>query len=81
MTKWWRDNFAVPIEGGEDCLECGRSMQRFRHSAGWRPLPGQGFFHWWDVCGACEHTQHYEQARGKPGELPDTSAPMQMILF
>jgi hypothetical protein len=56
-------------------------MQRFRHSAGWRPLPGQGFFHWWDVCGACEHTQHYEQARGKPGELPDTSAPMQMILF
>jgi hypothetical protein len=28
MTKWWRDNFAVPIEGGEDCLECGRPMQR-----------------------------------------------------
>jgi hypothetical protein len=25
--------------------------------------------------------QHYEQARGEPGELPDTSAPMQMILF
>jgi hypothetical protein len=24
--------------------------------------------------------QHYEDARGEPGELPDTSAPMQMIL-
>jgi hypothetical protein len=57
MTRWWRDNFSVPIEGGENCLECGRPMQRFRHSAGWRP-----------------------QARGEPGELPDTSAPMQMIL-
>jgi hypothetical protein len=33
-----------------------------------------------DVCDVCEQTQHYVDARGEPGELPDTSAPMQMIL-
>jgi hypothetical protein len=81
MIRWWRDDCAVPIEGGEVCPKCGGPMQRFRHSAGWRPLPSRGFFHWWDVCGGCGHTQHYEHARGEPGELPDTSAPMQMILF
>jgi hypothetical protein len=82
MIRWWRDDLAVvPIEGGEECPKCGRPMQRFRHSAGWRPPLSQGFFHWWDVCGACGDTQYYERARGEPGELPDTSAPMQMILF
>jgi hypothetical protein len=44
MIRWWRDGCAVPIEGGEDCPKCGRPMQRFRHSAGWLPLPGRGFF-------------------------------------
>jgi hypothetical protein len=33
------------------------------------------------VSGGCGRTQHYEQARGESGELPDTSASIQMILF
>jgi hypothetical protein len=44
MSRSWRDHFAVPIEGAADCPKCGRPMQRCRHSASWRPLPGRGFF-------------------------------------
>ena len=45
-----RDPNPVRILGGEMCPKCGQQMQRYEHSAGWKPLPGRGHFKFWEKC-------------------------------
>jgi hypothetical protein len=48
-----RDFYPVPITGGDNCPKCGNPMQRYIHNPKWKPLPGQGFYKYWDKCMEC----------------------------
>lgn len=53
----------VPIAGGKPCPKCGKAMQRYEHSADWRPKRGRNFYRFWDRCGPCSRVQHYSKAK------------------
>lgn len=57
-----KDLAPVEINGGRPCPKCELPMKRFQHSAAWRPLPGRGFYKYWDRCVRCGHFQNYPEA-------------------
>ncbi len=59
------ENSPLKLGKGELCPKCSRRpMERRQHSLDWKPKPYQPYwFAFWDVCGRCRHTQHYEYAK------------------
>jgi hypothetical protein len=45
-----RDPSPIRILGAGICPKCGEQMQRYEHSKEWKPLPGRGYFKFWDRC-------------------------------
>jgi hypothetical protein len=77
------DRDAVKTTGGAPCPKCKRPMQRYKHSPQWSPMPGRGFYKWWDRCEPCAHFQHYATAyvaaRDK-SSTPDAFPPTESAL-
>lgn len=53
----------ISVGEGEECPKCGEVMERFKHSPGWKPQEGRGYFRFWDRCQPCGHFQNYEKFR------------------
>lgn len=75
MGKHGRDPHPIRTGGGLACPKCGVPMQRFRHSAGWKPLPDRLFYRYWDICSPCRHMQHYAEAKVSPSDSAPQSTP------
>lgn len=73
MKKVYR---AKVVGTGKSCPKCQHQMLRRAHPYNWQPKPGQAFYYsYWDTCGRCRHTQHYEAAKvwlREGGELSRT---------
>lgn len=50
------------VKGGLKCPKCRERMQRFIHAVTWKPQEGASYYHWWDRCIACGHSQNYPEA-------------------
>jgi len=62
VQKDGRDEFPIPIPGGEVCPSCAKPMQRYTHDPTWKPLPGNGFMRYWDRCVPCRRISNPPEA-------------------
>lgn len=49
----------MKIAGGRECPKCRRPMQRYQHTAAFKPKAGRGHYRLWDYCRPCNHMQYY----------------------
>lgn len=58
-----QDKNTISIQGGKKCHGCGKTMQRFKHSKQWLPLPGRSHYLYWDRCFSCKIMRNYVEAK------------------
>lgn len=74
MSNRNTDRGKRPITGGLLCPHCGGPMQRYEHSPDWQPLPGRGYYTYWDRCIPCGHFQNYRGAHVDAAPEPREAA-------